>query len=370
MLTTYHFRVLDAHASLVGPDEVLKPVAHAYGRFLVPAAPTEGTHEIRIESANATSFSDGSNTLPVIAGVDLTLQIYERFLNAVFDRVSAYAVVHAGTLLNRRGEALLIAGPSGFGKTSLTLELLRHGFGFLSDDYAPIHLTTGEVAPYPRTVGLLPDGLARMPQSFVEAAADPKWPRLLGKALIDVGDVLGESTLATQPARVGDVVFLDAGEAGDPYRSIVCVGIWPRGVAETDERLRRIEGVKVLERTESGDITVLRVELRHEELSTEEFSNLLNEDFVAFSEARPRSRPDFDREPRLSPLKRREVALLLCREIQNRRPRGSLMQAYDGDTTQLFLDLAGTLTSARCHRLEVGNFKSTMHLLAELTDAH
>lgn len=367
MLTTYHFRVLDVGVALRGPEEVLGPVACAYRRFLVQGPAPDGIHEIRLESAEADSFMDGSNPVPIIAGANLTLQIYERFLNALFDRVSACAVLHAGALVDARGEALLIAGASGFGKTSLTLELVCRGLGFLSDDYAPIDLSTGMVQPYPRTVGLLADGAARTPQCFVDAAANsPASSRLLGKALIDVGAVLGEAAIATKPVPVGHVVLLDAGASESTYRSVVHVGVWPRGVVEAAALLQEMPGVEVLGRSDRDDITVWRVELHHEQLLVQRFSELLEREFVAFSETRPSAGPDFRSEPRLTPLKRREVALLLCREVQNRRPRGRLMQAYEGDTTRLFLDVAASLASARCFRLEVGNFESTAKLLEEL----
>ncbi len=366
MLTTYHLRVLDVSVALRGPADVLAPVVRAYGRFVVSGPPPAGTHEICLESARAESFKDGSMTVPVIGGANLMLQIYERFLNAVFDRVAAYAVLHAGALIDARGEALLIAGPSGFGKTSLTLELLCRGLGFLSDDYAPIDLTTGKVQPYPRTVGLLPDGSVRTPQRFVDAAANSAHPRLLGKALIDVGEVLGEAVIATEAASLGHVVFLDAGDGEGPYRSVVHMGVWPQGVTEAEAVIEKTPGVEVLGRSDRDDITVWRVELDHERLPTERFSDLLERDFVAFSETRPSAVPDFQSVPRLTPLKRREVALLLCREVQNRRPRGRLMQAYGGDTTGLFLDVAGSLDCARCFRLQVGNFEATANLLEEL----
>lgn len=366
-MTTYHFRVLDVSVALTGPEDVLTPVVRAYGRFLLADPPPADTHEIRLESAEASFFSDGTDHVPVIRGANLTLQIYERFLNAVFDRVSGYAVLHAGALVDASGTALLIAGPSGFGKTSLTLELVQRGLGFLSDDYAPIDLSTAEIQPYPRTVGLLPEGATRTPRPFIEAAANPAIPRLLGKALIDVGDVLGEEVVVDEPVPVGQVVVLGTGDDNERcHTSVVHLGVWPWGVAEAQALVAEIPGVEELGRSVRDDITVWRVELQHDRLSTERVSDLLERDFVAFSETRPSVGPDFDGEPRLASLTRPEAALLLCREAQNRRPRGGLMQAYKGSTTALFVDVATCLASARCWRLDVGKFDSTLKILMEL----
>ncbi|HXV74958.1 MAG TPA: hypothetical protein VD788_01465 [Candidatus Polarisedimenticolaceae bacterium] len=368
MVATYRFRVLDVAVALCGPDEVLRPIVRAYGRFRVSEANgSPPSHRIRLEGLEADSFLDGGETVPRIRGASLTLQLYERFLNAIFDRVSSHAVLHAGALVDGRGRALLISGPSGFGKTSLTLELLGRGLRFLSDDYAPLELASGRIQPYPRTIGLLPDGAIRAPERFAEAAADPALPRLLGKALIDVGEVLGEQAIAGEPAPVGDVVVLDAsGPARDDRRSIVQFGVWPRGVADCAREIAGIPGVVVLGRHDRADITVWQVALDESKLPTPRFSQLLERDFIAYSEVRPSVTPDFAAPPRLAPLTRREAALSLCREIQNRRPRGRLMQSYGGDTTALFLDVAERLAPARCHRLEVGALRPTADLIERL----
>ncbi len=367
MLTTYHFNVLHIPVTLRGPDTVLAPIVRSYGRFLSQDPPPGDSHEIRIESTRAESFTDGAEVVPVIRGGNLTLQIYERFLTAVFDRVSTHAVLHAAALVDARGDALLIAGPSGFGKTSLTLELLCRDFRFLSDDYAPIDLSTARVEPYPRTVGLLPDGTVRLPPRFIDAAADPTHPRMLGKVLIDVGEVLGDAVVADEAARLGHVVILESGDGAEPYRSVVHLGIWPRGREGAGTLLRSIPGAELLGQDDRDDISILRIRLDHGRLPPEHFSELLERDFVAFSETSPGVPADFRSTPNLAPLKRREAAVLLCREVQNRRRRGRLMQAYEGDTTRLFLDVAAALASARCFRLRVGDFETMANHVEGLT---
>jgi hypothetical protein len=61
--------------------------------------------------------------------------------------------VHAA-VLTRGAAAVMLVAISGGGKSTLTWALLHHGFGFLSDELAPVDLKTLEVHPYPRTLAL------------------------------------------------------------------------------------------------------------------------------------------------------------------------------------------------------------------------
>lgn len=58
--------------------------------------------------------------------------------------------LHAG-VVKRGGGATLISGPSGAGKSTLTTILCERGWQFLSDDAAPLSVTTMDVLPYPQT---------------------------------------------------------------------------------------------------------------------------------------------------------------------------------------------------------------------------
>lgn len=58
--------------------------------------------------------------------------------------------IHAGAV--EAGEkALLFAGPSGNGKSTMVTLLSERGWGFLSDDIAPIRMDANEVLPFPQT---------------------------------------------------------------------------------------------------------------------------------------------------------------------------------------------------------------------------
>ena len=57
--------------------------------------------------------------------------------------------VHAGGV-ERDGKAILFAGPSGNGKSTMVTLLCERGWRFLSDDIAPIRMNADEVLPFPQ----------------------------------------------------------------------------------------------------------------------------------------------------------------------------------------------------------------------------
>jgi hypothetical protein len=60
-------------------------------------------------------------------------------------------VVHSAVLEHRQRAVMLVAS-SGGGKSTLAWALLHHGFGYLSDELAPVALPTLDVLPYPRAL--------------------------------------------------------------------------------------------------------------------------------------------------------------------------------------------------------------------------
>ena len=70
---------------------------------------------------------------------------------ATVERADPYVVLHAGGVA-LGNEGVIISGPSGAGKTTLTAALVRAGFSYLTDEALAIDPKTGLLQPYPKAL--------------------------------------------------------------------------------------------------------------------------------------------------------------------------------------------------------------------------
>jgi hypothetical protein len=85
------------------------------------------------------------------------LDLLDRIVHGVLARLHAQGIyaVHAGAVVYRAA-ALIIAGRSGQGKTTLVLGLLRRGLGLLSDEFAVVDPAAQLIQPYRRSLHVRP----------------------------------------------------------------------------------------------------------------------------------------------------------------------------------------------------------------------
>ena len=299
------FRVLDADVSLSGPEPVVGPIAAAYARFATPPHSAESGSRIEFVPGPGGAIRIEDRSEPVIDTAEPVLQLYRAFLTTVFARIGHHALLHAAAVERTGTGAILIAAPAGHGKSSLTMELIRRGFRFLSDDYAPVDLTTGTVSPYPRTVGVISGGSAPIPDEVRRIVDDPATPKLFGKSLVDPGRAFGEAAIATEPVPVRHVIALTSELESSGRPETTWLDVWVR--AESAPRLRdaveALNGVDVVESREGPGVHAWRLSLEHARQPTAALSPILDDEAILYTEKFWGARPGFDGAPEAHPIR-------------------------------------------------------------------
>ncbi|MFE1320000.1 hypothetical protein [Kitasatospora phosalacinea] len=147
---------LDLHLDATTDHTLLRTLQH--GAHLPPAEDTLhlALDEGRLLVDGRPHPTDGTSSLALAEAAyrHLHERLHERADRQGWLRLHAAAV-------ERDGVRLLLAGPSGTGKTTLALHLQRHGWQLLGDE--AVYLRGGLTAPLPRRVHVRPATAAALP---------------------------------------------------------------------------------------------------------------------------------------------------------------------------------------------------------------
>ena len=79
---------------------------------------------------------------------------------------------HSGAV-EADGTGVLLPGASGSGKSTLTAGLVRAGLGYLTDELAALHMTSGKLVPYPKPITVKPGSFAALADIGPDASRRP-----------------------------------------------------------------------------------------------------------------------------------------------------------------------------------------------------
>lgn|GEM_PF-1428783 len=207
---------------------VLARVHETYGWFAddpaVVADPDEMSNDPAIEVAyraapdGGATIVDANGRTAVLAADDEPLvALFDAIVSGLIGGLSAAGIlaIHAGVVAVN-GRAILIAGRSGRGKTTLVLGLLRRGLELLSDELALVAADDRTVLAYPRGVHLRRSALALF--SELDYLAEQPSHALGGGSEWSVGPLALQSAFGASvapSARIGAVILLDGEPAPD-----------------------------------------------------------------------------------------------------------------------------------------------------------
>lgn len=136
------------------PD-IYRALDIAFGGMRTPAAPGRATLEYSVrQTASGILLEEDSTQIPAEDVGDL-LYLLDKRITLALQRVRTdLCFLHSGAVVAPNGRVIVLTAASGSGKSTLTWALLHHGFGYLSDELAPIDPRTLLVHGYPHALCL------------------------------------------------------------------------------------------------------------------------------------------------------------------------------------------------------------------------
>jgi hypothetical protein len=150
--------MLGQHVRIQCQDACLEDIVRAnFGAMLVTAAeqPPDLDYLLAADAGRSSFMLSRAGVAVASArqAADLLFLLEKELVVALQRRRSDLLFLHAAALVHR-GRAYVLVGDSGHGKSTTAWGLLHHGFGYLSDELAPIDLVTLEVLAYPHALCL------------------------------------------------------------------------------------------------------------------------------------------------------------------------------------------------------------------------
>lgn len=198
--TTELFIEFDGSQLTVKTDvaEVREYIAHSFTHMLAPGV-TRGIGELEVLRNRDGYAIRGAQPIdfPAITMAELLPLLKDevrlRFMRARPDLLW----IHAGAV-ERDGAAVVLSGPSGHGKSTMTTLLCERGWRLLSDDIAPVRMNADEVLPFPQ-----------IPLRRIHPGREVQ-PGEVG-GLEREAVAIGAGMLCREPAPIGAIVFVAYG---------------------------------------------------------------------------------------------------------------------------------------------------------------
>lgn len=359
------YQLLDVRFSVSSDDEaIIFLFNQMYQRFKI--RPDDVEHQFYYITSN-NSFNK-----PLVIFQDQAYPIivnelmYSNACMVIFRHISNYFrdfyIIHAG-VVSKGEDGIVFAGQSCFGKTTLTLELVRRGYGFFSDEFCPIERGTMHILPFPRTLSLRAESIAllkNVPDVITAQNIDER-----GKKSFDI-DAWKKGSIG-QHAIGKHFFFVRGRKSGQEERTFYLL------LMQEDHELIRdlkgIPGISLISRNETEHYVVYRFSFSQGEGLIKKFEDtcLKYPQNVIYYEVTTLEEPYFDRKPSIEEIPKSKAAVELMSNMINRSQDALVMKNFKS-SSQLLLSLGEVVKHAKCYNLYIGRFDETVKMITKTVE--
>jgi len=106
------------------------------------------------KSTNEISIQREGGPQYITSDIGEFIFLFEKDMTIELQKLRSDLLFIHSAVLEYKGRGMLLVAPSGTGKSTTSWAMLNSGFNYLSDELAPIDLTTRQVQPYPHALCL------------------------------------------------------------------------------------------------------------------------------------------------------------------------------------------------------------------------
>jgi len=303
---------------------------------------------------------------------------YSVITNSIIARIQSHLIFHAAAV-SWQDQGIIILGDSCQGKSTMTLELIRRGFHFLTDDVTCLHRTDCRIYPFPRALGLRQSAFGLF-KGFIDVDCHASSMSSYGEKKIfllpsDIPKVrIGDPCL---PKFLICLSSYPGRESGGEYQSIrrypdirkedkkfLYLGV-DRFEEEMIRELRDLPGVEECEELKENTFPVIKVAGRRGFFLLPEIENLCFRHQVALVKIARSERviTDYSQKPYLERIPKSVAMRDLLRGFQGGWTSSVLKES---GMSSLLFELSSIMKGVECFRMIPGELGKMADLLSDL----
>jgi hypothetical protein len=363
-----YYRILGLNIKIMADEaQLLSPFRQKYALFLSPPADKTHCSLLLLRNKGKDPMIIVNDEITCVPNVSLLAGYAQMFfVNTWIAKLKGYFLIHAGVLA-REEEGIIIMGPSSLGKTTLVLNLVRRGFTFLSDEFAPINRQTKLVEPFPLKIGLRRESAELFPEidlsklySLKNLISRPKW--LYDAALLN-----------DKPPRactVKALIILKPGFRSVSNQQHIIDMALKKADCQVISKLAASRGIHPVFVQNRVEPFIYRFSLKKKRSTIEHFSRICQKykaDILFYEHVRT-DIPYFDATPKLKATPKSGALVEICKNLMNFTRDSLLYQEFSANLPGIMVELGKILQDTCCYTLSIGRLGQMTGLLEEMSN--